>query len=139
MVVDDQSVIGSLKAANLPLEGFLEALCRVARLKALPTEAEVTASGCADAGELMLQLWENNDAHHEWFKRARYYQWGEDAALDPQVEQQLPMAKRVEQLLLIIIRVVESESQTGGGLGDARLTQREANKWVRKHAVLKSH
>ena len=52
---------------------------------------------------------------------------------------QLPMAKRVEQLLLIIIRVVESESQTGGGLGDARLTQREANKWVRKHAVLKSH
>ena len=139
VVIDDQSVVGSLKAANLPLEGFLEALCRVARLKALPTEVEVLAAGCTDAGELMLQLWDAPDSHREWFESARYYQWGEDALHDPQTEQQLPMAKRVEQLLMIIIRVVESESQTGGGLGDAKLTQREAAKWVKKHGVLNSN
>jgi hypothetical protein len=39
---------GVLRSLHLPFEGFLEAICRLACCKALPTEAELQASGCFD-------------------------------------------------------------------------------------------
>jgi hypothetical protein len=40
----------------LPFEGFLEALCRVAMLKALPTMPEVVGAGFSDAGQWLYHL-----------------------------------------------------------------------------------
>ena len=46
-----------LQENNLPFEGFLEALCRLSMLKALPTDAELEETGCSDAGVFMQRLY----------------------------------------------------------------------------------
>lgn len=49
-VIDSRTKKGSDKENNLPFEGFMEALCRLSVLKALPTDAELAETGCSDAG-----------------------------------------------------------------------------------------
>jgi hypothetical protein len=46
LVIDGWTGRGHAKESNLPFEGFLEALCRVSALMALPTDAEVNESAC---------------------------------------------------------------------------------------------
>ena len=46
-VIDAQSIVGRIKEMHLPFEGFLEAVCRVAAIKALPTDTEVEAAACS--------------------------------------------------------------------------------------------
>lgn len=60
-VGDVQTHRGLYEDTHLPFEGFMEALCRIAAQKALPTEAELVAfaaaNGCKpDAGEYMAQV-----------------------------------------------------------------------------------
>ena len=55
-VADEENKGSLLKLNNLSLEDFFEALCRVAVVKALPTEQEVMDQGTSDAGEFLLQM-----------------------------------------------------------------------------------
>ena len=62
MVVENAATVrGQAREHTLPFEGWLEAVCHLATLKALPTEAEMEASGSVDAGEHMLKLMNAND------------------------------------------------------------------------------
>ena len=59
-VVDGESDRGRLKEAAIPFEGFLECLCRVACLKAMPTAEELQAlstpeAPCTDAGQFFFR------------------------------------------------------------------------------------
>ena len=47
LVIDGWTDRGHAKESCLPFEGFLEALCRVSALMALPTDAEVNESACS--------------------------------------------------------------------------------------------
>ena len=59
---DGRTPRGRMKESNLPYEGFMEALCRLSMLKALPTDVELGWTGCADAGIFMQRLRVRNEA-----------------------------------------------------------------------------
>ena len=51
LVVDEHSIGGRAKQLRLTFEDFLEAICRVASHKALPTNEEMAKVEHSDAGE----------------------------------------------------------------------------------------
>lgn len=52
-IVDEESERGKPKLSTLSFEDFLEALVRVATMKALPTYAELALLGARDAGTFL--------------------------------------------------------------------------------------
>ena len=60
-VHDELSVAGKVNTEHLTFEGFLEALCRMSALKALPTPEDVESAEERDAGTFLVKL-EANDA-----------------------------------------------------------------------------
>lgn len=130
VTVDDETVTGRLKSAQLPFEGFLEALARVARLTALPTDEDIQAAGCADAGTFMLLLRQDPDEHRVWHATSQFEQWGEEAHDSSQA---MPMSKRLEQLLSVIFRAIEFELNSASG--DGRLSQAEVSKWTKSRKL----
>ena len=72
LVVDGQKVRGHLKETHLPLEGFFEALTRVAVLKALPTQAEIDSGYVDDCADFFLEVLEPYPdvyEHLKWHER----------------------------------------------------------------------
>jgi len=121
VVIDGSSKTGSLKEQNLPYEGFLEALCRMAMLKSLPTDAEIANAGFADAGQYMNHLKIKDEEAYMKLMSERATPWGHEP---PQ-----PIERQVYHMIAIIIRTMEEGSD---GTDDMVLTQREANDWVRR-------
>ena len=52
---------------RLPFEGFLEALCRLSILKALPTAAELAEAEEPDAGSFLINLEESDQVTYAAF------------------------------------------------------------------------
>ena len=73
-VIDDATPRGHLRETHLPYESFLEALCRVAMLKALPTDDEIEAAGARDAGVYLEDL-RSRDARVRGALRTRKTGW----------------------------------------------------------------
>ena len=67
---------GELRLVGLPFEGFLEALCRVAVLKALPTDEEITAGGYMHAGDMLVCLRDDDPPAYKALIRAHANPWG---------------------------------------------------------------
>ena len=95
-VVDSGTSKGRSKATRLPFEGYMEALCRVSTLKAMPTDEELAAAECADAGVYMQWLRETDTEAWEQLLRERALPWGYSAQL-PQ-----PVTRLVEHLLAMM-------------------------------------
>jgi len=93
------SASGQIKTKHLPFEGFLEALCRVAGLKALPTDKEVAASGLKDGGQYLAALKADNPAEYEEILSTRANTWG---SMPRQ-----PMSRCVYHLISIILYRIE--------------------------------
>ena len=127
VVIDDKTIKGHMKWQNLAFEGFMEALCRVARLKALPTEEEILHADCPDAGAFILKLKETAGAYTKWYEGASYEEWGDEA----NDRNRLSMHKKVDMLINIISRTIECESSATGELGNANLSKHEISKWMR--------
>jgi len=106
-VVDGQTVAGKLKEENLPFEGFLEALCRMATVKVLPTDDEVSDNGCSDAGTYIRWL-ELNDrialSRLQNERACEFGQWPDQ-----------PLHRCVDHLIHMIIRTIENTDESGGG------------------------
>ena len=135
-VIDGRTPRGFAKENNLPFEGFLEALCRLSLLKALPTDAELAETGCADAGLFMQRLREGTlsddyldalRANSETFADeltsfliGRAVEWGDDS--HPQ-----SLARCVDHTIACIIRTVEDNS---AGDDNMALTQKETRLWA---------
>ena len=60
----------------LPFEGFLEALCRVAAIKALPTDEELTEAGMLHAPAFLNEMRETRPGEYEQFLLTRGGTWG---------------------------------------------------------------
>ena len=114
VVVDDTNAKGFFKETHLPFEGFLEGLCRVAVLKALPSDAEVEAAGCKDAAIFLEELEERDPEEFQQLLTDRRVPWGQESSL--------PRERCVAGLMALIVRKVE--------LGAGGLDERHLAKWL---------
>ena len=128
-VIDEHSKSGkSVQLERLPFEGFLEAFCRLADLKALPTEAEMEAKGHTFAGEYLNELRnEGMECYRGWAVETKRLH--EEGMSDP-------IWQRVDHFVMIIVYVMQNgveASQKGGSDGtlryatDVKLSTREVN------------
>ena len=138
VVVDGRTARGHPKENNLPFEGFLEALCRMCMLKALPTDEELKFCGCPDAGVFLQRLHAgnlpeeftdgfNSDAagfadEATAFLNDRAANWGEDSV------HTLDVAMR--HMMACIVRTVEEDTV---GTDNMQLTLSEVKNWAEHH------
>jgi hypothetical protein len=118
-VANDRTENGTLRQEALPFEGFLEALCRVSTLKALPTDAELDAAKLShNAGSYLADLKLNHvDKYNSLMKRAR--PWGSEPP------PHLPVHRCVEHLCSILIHAVDQA-------GDGEISAAEVGNWIRE-------
>ena len=92
----------SLRApAAAAFEDWLEALCRLSVLKALPTDAEIEAAGCDNCGTYLLRLEADEPDMYGLMLRERSASWG-----DLPGENDQPVARCVEHVIhMILVRV----------------------------------
>ena len=107
------------------LQDFLEALVRVAALKGLPTDEEVSASGKTDGGELLLALM--NDA-----SASVYHDFVQQHAPSEQGVLNQPIERCVMQLVTLLLRV-EGAATAGGK--KLEVTRAEVASFKRGEAV----
>ena len=69
--------------AAMPRQDFLEVLCRIARLKALPTDDEVRAVGSGDAATYLLELESSDPDAFGEFVRTHALPWGAASSMQP--------------------------------------------------------
>ena len=81
MVVEDsQTPKGHFKNTVLPFEGFMEAVCRVATQKALPTKEELSAP--EECGQWMAELRTTRATDYDEMLMQRATEWGEPPPAD---------------------------------------------------------
>ena len=145
MVIQGSTEQGRKKESGLPYEGFLEALCRLSVLKALPFDDELEQFGVPDAGVLHLalnhsagdirealmakhaglkSLLEDHDGLRAYKKSLakRCVAWGDDPLQ--------PLARCVTHLVTMIVRLMDSSSK-GAAADDLKLTDNEALQWAK--------
>jgi len=74
-VRDYKTKRGAYEASHLPFEGFLEALCRTAAQKALPTDEEIAEIGAESAAAFLEQLYTQGEAKYKQFLNQRKLPW----------------------------------------------------------------
>ena len=121
IVIDGSTDKGHARESSLPFEGFLEALCRVAQMKAFPTDGEITSADQPDAGSYLTWLIETDVDAYEQLIDTRSTPWG---GTPPQ-----PHHRCVAHLLSVVLRTVEAGSR---GSDDLSVTQREVSDWMAK-------
>jgi hypothetical protein len=99
-VIDEESERGKPKLSTLSFEDFLEALVRVATMKALPTYAELALLGARDAGTFLIGLRAKNPTGYAAFVKARERGW-EDTLRQP-------IQRCLEHLLSLLLRTIET-------------------------------
>lgn len=102
MVVDGEKDKGQAKDTHLNFEGFLEALCRLSVLKALPTDVEIAKADMADAGEYLRHLKANDPAAYAHLLKSRGSAWPGEPTLQP-------MGRCVEHLIRLIIATIAAD------------------------------
>jgi hypothetical protein len=124
-VADGQSTGGKLKEHNLPFEGFLEAICRLATLKALPTSAEVDESGAPDAGIYMARFKIDDEEAYDQMLIDRAGSWGSLPAFQP-------ADRCVYHMVNIMIRRIEdSDDAVAETKSDLIITSKEFLRWAK--------
>lgn len=129
-VVDSGSAHGEVKESSLPFEGFLEAICRAALLKAWPTPAEIDESDYNDAGAFIRNHRRDDPAKHKEMCEERAVAWG--------VAPSIPTYECVTNMIMLIIQTIEEQAvgdsdapaKSGGKMGvDMKITDTEMAKW----------
>eukprot|EP00325_Prymnesiales_sp_UTEX-LB-985_P017447 CAMPEP_0174751002 /NCGR_PEP_ID=MMETSP1094-20130205/98971_1 /TAXON_ID=156173 /ORGANISM="Chrysochromulina brevifilum, Strain UTEX LB 985" /LENGTH=213 /DNA_ID=CAMNT_0015956429 /DNA_START=56 /DNA_END=697 /DNA_ORIENTATION=+ len=125
-VIDGQTADGFLKETCLPFEGFLEALCRLATLKAFPTDEEIEAAGDSDAGLYMSRLKNEQEDQYETMLTERAGRWGD-------IPGNQPMHRCIHHMLMMIIRRVEDSEVNGHNTtSDLKISPKEFRQWVER-------
>ena len=99
-VIDEDCATARERIENLTFFGFLEAMVRVAQSKALPTDEQVAASGCADGGELLLKLRAEDPTGYREFVAAHDGEWWQPL--------RQPIANAIKHMLMLVMRTVSA-------------------------------
>lgn len=117
MLVIDEHAATSAKIPmlqRLPFEGFLEAMVRLADVKALPTVAEIESKGFVFPGEYLksLRIEGGDETYRAWIAGAKkLHQNGQHDSL----------WQRLDTLILIIVFIVQSGVEASPGGADVLL------------------
>jgi len=133
-VVDGRTGPGRLRETHLSFEDFLEALCRLCIIKALPTDAEIEAAGCGgDAGLFMVRLAAGKIAgvKHATFVATHRGEWGDLIPRNGEGND-----RRLEKLIHVMLRMVETASASAASAPSEQpaavvLTREMVLKWVK--------
>ena len=120
-VIDDSTDEGRARVSSLPFEGFLEGICRIACMKALPTEEEIKKAGHTNAGSYMEWLKIEDEEKHDDMIEERATPWGE-------IPTEQPVAKCVEHTIQMMIHAIEADST---GEDNLELNEKEVSNWVK--------
>lgn len=124
--VDESSDASRRKLVHLSFEDFLEFLVRVSTMKALPTDAEIAAAGCADAGAFILGLQLFDANRYESFVADHTGRWDKEL---PQ-----PIDRCVDHLIHLIIKTIEASAAAGST--DGKVSQREFTRFIEQGGAL---
>ena len=118
-VIDASTKKGKDRECMLPYEGFLEAVCRLAMIKALPFDHEIAVAGFNDAGAYINHIKLNDEDTYDKMIEERSTKWGEEP---PQ-----PKSRQLEHTITTMIRQIEEES---AGADNLQITAKEAADWA---------
>ena len=121
VVIDPRTRMGHLKESHLPFEGFLEAICRLAILKGLPTDHDIKAGKCSDAAEYLEKLWTDSPDEYQLFIEERATPWGGTP--------QQPTDRCVAHLIKLLVHTIKAIS---AGNPETSLSQHDVEKWAKK-------
>ena len=83
LTIDEQHEKSRIKWTHLSFEDFLEALCRLACLKAYPTDKEIEDYGAQDAPRYLHALEMDDPPEYERLQRMHGAQWGRPSDRQP--------------------------------------------------------
>lgn len=120
------STAGALRNQNLSFEGFLEALCRIAAVKALPTDEQVAEAGHEDAGSYLAALRADSPAAHEALTLTQGRPWGGTPFQ--------PVQRGVNQLVHIIMHTVTQSVAKSSKRSASSLTEKDFKLFLKAEA-----
>ena len=126
IVTDTTSLRGGRKDSSLSLDGWVEAMCRLAALKALPTFPEIQDALLANGGEYMEMLKRTDSEAYAAFMEERSTPWGQFPTTHP-------LFHCVAHVVEMSIHTIESHLNVVAG--DGVLTQKEVRKWIASHVA----
>ena len=91
---------GLCRLLGLPFEGFLEALCRIAALKALPTDGQLHSHGGVEAWRFLDELANERPDEYAAFLGEWRTPWGEPP--------HQPLCRSLDHLLRLLVHTIES-------------------------------
>jgi len=121
-VVNGREGRGYLRESGLPFEGFLEVLCRISVLKAVPTDEEIEAAGQSNAGTYLAWLKVEDEDGYATLVRTRGTPWGTDPS-------NKVVARCVHHMLAMMIYAIEGET---AGTDDLNVTEKEVTDFLKK-------
>lgn len=119
-VVDENDPRSRIRMIHLSFVDFLEAIVRLATMKGMPTDEEIEAANCLDAGHFIhFQQSIPGTAYKQWLDSHAQH-WNEVPAQ--------PIERCVEHLISLILRTVEGSVSKKH---DSKLSESEATKFMR--------
>lgn len=126
--VRESETRGRARLLQLYFEDFMEAVVRVALVKAVPTDKEVAEAGCADGGDFLLRLYAEGGGRLAAFL---------DSHDQPSPARLQPAHRCVDHLLCLVVRIIIAEAGCAGAKeklerADLMLTAQEVKAFFRK-------
>ena len=123
--IDEDHEKSRIKWTHLSFEDWLEALCRMARMKAFPNQEELDGAGFDDAPSYLNHLFQSDAAAYDDFLFKRQAEWGRPA------KNEQPIPKLIEHIVTLLIYQAQGGAQVVRSGVDWSLTEQQVNRFMK--------